>query len=210
MAAGTPRSLRFKTIIPELARPGLGRQSGVRLVPVRLESRKYGGGPHRFWDRLWEVPSPDGLVLWGPRPTRVRESDGRVWVGEHPVLMIFPSGRDWNAVALLAGGHPYRYYCNVCLPPERAAPDAWTYIDLDLDVVVSPGGACQVLDREELAHNARRFGYPPGLIQRAEKALSDLLAAIHEPWGPFVPGAVEAWVKRIRSAGRRAPLDYNW
>jgi protein associated with RNAse G/E len=171
------------------------------LRPVRLESRKYGGVPHRFWDRLWEVPATGSLVLWGPRETPVREADGRVWAGPYPVVMFFPQGRDWNAVALIQRQGPPRYYCNVCLPPERAAPDVWAYVDLDLDVLVAPDLSWEVRDREEFAINARRFAYPPEVMERAEAGLADLLAAIRTRRGPFARGAVERWYTRIR--GRR-------
>jgi protein associated with RNAse G/E len=168
----------------------------MRPAAAVLESRKYGGLPHRVWERLWCLQEEPELVLWGPRGTPVREADGRLWNGPYPVLMFFPASRDWNAVALLQDVGPPRFYCNVCLPPVATAPGVWTYVDLDLDVIVAADLSCEVRDRDEFEANRRLLRYPAELAGRAEAGVADLLSSVRHRRGPFAPATVQAWMAR--------------
>lgn len=165
---------------------------------VRLESVKFGGVPHRVWERLFALtPSgADPQVLWGPVPTEIVEADGRRWTGPVPVLMHLWAHRAWNAVTLLDPGGT-RYYCNVCTGLETVAPGTYRYTDLDLDVLVDPHGATEVADEEEFAANRRRFGYPPAVVRCARSGLKDLLGAIRRGEDPFDPDAVRRWLREL-------------
>jgi protein associated with RNAse G/E len=179
--------------------------TGPRLV--RLESVKWGGVPHRSWERLWQLAPGPEVVLWGPEGTRVREADGRVWTGPRAVLMHFWPDRDYNVVTLLDPEGPPRFYCNVCLPPRalgtRRRP-GWRYVDLDLDVVVLPDGTSEVRDEREFQLNADRFGYPPAVRARALRGLAELQTLVRSRGGPFAPGAADAWLRSLGAPGSGA------
>lgn len=176
----------------------------VVLTPPRrgrLESVKWREVPHRAWDRLWQLSGGDELVLWGPEGTVVREADGRLWSGPREVLMHFWPDRDFNVVTLLDPAGPPRFYCNVCLPPVAArhpAPYGWRYVDLDLDVVVTPEGAVEVRDEKEFRVNAERYGYPSGIRARARAGLEQLRALAQARGGPFAAGAAVPWLRLAR------------
>jgi uncharacterized protein len=68
-------------------------------------------------------------------------------------------------------------YFNIAMPPtfENEALD---YIDLDIDIVVWPDLSYQVLDRQEFAINADRFGYPDDVRDRVSGTLSHILGIV--------------------------------
>lgn len=76
------------------------------------------------------------------------------------------------------------YYCNINLPPTFEN-DVLEYVDLDIDVVVWPGGGCDVLDRDEFRQNAQAFNYSEDTIEMVEKTLEDLLSRIGAGEFPF-------------------------
>lgn len=76
------------------------------------------------------------------------------------------------------------YYCNINLPPTFEN-DVLEYVDLDIDVVLWPGGGCDVLDRDEFGQNAQAFNYSAAMIEMVEKTLEDLLSRIGAGEFPF-------------------------
>jgi protein associated with RNAse G/E len=171
---------------------------------VRLDSVKWGGVPHRTWESLWELESRDRLVLWGPDGTRVREADGRVWIGPRPVLMYFWPDCDFNVVTLVEGDGRPRHYCNICLPAEAVGGVAggWRYVDLDLDVIVRPDGSVEVRDEDEFVVNADRFGYPEEIRRRAREGLAAILRRVAAHQGPFAPHGADPWLAAARHLQR--------
>jgi len=85
---------------------------------------------------------------------------------------------------LEANGDTRLWYCNVNLPP-RFENDEIIYVDLDIDVVVKPGGWYQVLDLDEFEANAEQFGYSDDEKAGAQTALDELLALIDQRQFPF-------------------------
>ena len=65
------------------------------------------------------------------------------------------------------------YYINICMPPE-VRNYAIDYIDLDIDVIVWPDGAWQILDQEEFEANRLEFDYPDEIASRSWTTLEDL------------------------------------
>src|ERR1700704_1061648 len=65
------------------------------------------------------------------------------------------------------------YYCNVNMPPSING-GILSYIDLDIDILVRPDFSYQVLDLEEFAANAARYGYPEPVKVQSHKAVAEL------------------------------------
>jgi protein associated with RNAse G/E len=77
------------------------------------------------------------------------------------------------------------YYCNINMPPTISS-SILSYIDLDLDILVRPDFSYQILDLEEFAANAARYGYPEHVKRRAHEAVDKLIAMIKSRQAPFV------------------------
>jgi protein associated with RNAse G/E len=76
------------------------------------------------------------------------------------------------------------YYCNVNMPP-KLEDDVLTYIDLDIDVLVQPDLSYQVLDLDEFAANAARYGYSEEIKPQAHAAVDELISLIEKREFPF-------------------------
>ena len=85
---------------------------------------------------------------------------------------------------LRADGSTRLYYCNVNVPP-KFEDDVLTYIDLDVDILVQPDLSYQVLDLEEFAANAGRYGYSEETKRQADAAVSELILMIETRQFPF-------------------------
>jgi len=60
-----------------------------------------------------------------------------------------------------------------------------TYIDLDIDILVQPDLSYQVLDLEEFAENAARYGYSEEIKRQAHAAVATLISMIETCQFPF-------------------------
>jgi protein associated with RNAse G/E len=76
------------------------------------------------------------------------------------------------------------YYCNITMPPkfENRILD---YVDLDIDILVSPQHTATVLDIEEFEENAVRYEIPDDVLLSARQCLKDLLKKIERREFPF-------------------------
>jgi protein associated with RNAse G/E len=93
--------------------------------------------------------------------------------------------RWYNVFRFLHGDDETRlYYCNVNLPP-KLEDDVLTYIDLDIDILVQPDLSYQVLDLEEFAANAARYGYSAETKRQADAAVAELISMIETRQFPF-------------------------
>jgi hypothetical protein len=72
------------------------------------------------------------------------------------------------------------WYCNITRP-ARFEDDVLYADDLALDVMVSPSGNSQILDRDEF----EALDIDMTTRQNAENALRELLQLIEDRWGPF-------------------------
>ena len=85
---------------------------------------------------------------------------------------------------LKADGCTRLYYCNVNMPP-KLENDVLTYIDLDIDILVQPDLSYQVLDLDEFAANAARYGYSGEIKRQADAAVAGLISLIEKREVPF-------------------------
>jgi uncharacterized protein len=76
------------------------------------------------------------------------------------------------------------FYCNVNLPPTFDG-QVLSYVDLDIDVLVSPDFSYTVLDADDFEENARLFSYPQDVIDNSQKALAEIINLIESRQFPF-------------------------
>lgn len=93
--------------------------------------------------------------------------------------------RPYNIFAFTAPNGRFRnWYCNVSLPPEISG-NTLSFVDLELDVLIWPGKAPLVLDRDELEVTAKRLSPNGDMKAHAEQGLANLLSHIDLQQYPF-------------------------
>ena len=154
---------------------------------ITVRALKYDTTPYRQWAGRVVATTPTSLALeatFGP------EVEGRTpFLAGDRALEYFYFDRGYNVIAGYAPQGAFRAcYCNICAPATlHAAPEGpeLHFVDLDIDVLVRPDGACLVADEDEFARNADRYGYPPEVRLAAREALAALLSDVRERRPPF-------------------------
>jgi protein associated with RNAse G/E len=146
---------------------------------------KYDGQEHRRW------------------PARVARSEGPLLVLdavfdeeiEHALLGTISSGtisteyywldRWYNVFRFSDTDRKLKnFYCNVNEPPQFDG-NVLSYIDLDIDVLVSPDLTYKILDVDDFAENATRYSYPEDVQANARQAVTELIELIEARAFPF-------------------------
>ncbi len=173
-----------------------------QLGALRICAQKFGGIPHYQWQSTVLAAAPAYVVCCGePRRQVVHHSRGRTFTVDNWCVEFF-SFALWFTVHIdIVAGQIRQHYCNIAAP-ARLEGGVLSFIDLDLDLVRTPGEDWKVLDEDELISNAARFGYPSGLTDRAWAALEDLRRRIAGDAFPFdgtLRPAIEAVITRSRT-----------
>ena len=154
-------------------------------IEISVRACKYDGRVHRSWAAQLRERRGSLIVLDAVFAEEVR----------HPLLgTIAPGTRSteyfwtdqWYSVFRFAetSGALRNYYCNINAPAEFD-DHVLRFVDLDIDVLVAPDYSYSVLDTEEFAANATRFGYPAELCRRSAEALAELITLIETRRFPF-------------------------
>jgi protein associated with RNAse G/E len=152
---------------------------------VTVQSCKYDGRIHRRWHAHLAARRDTLLVLDAAFEEEIC----------HPHLGTIAPGtlsteyywtdRWYNVFRFREPAGPLRnFYCNINTPAEFDGR-VLSFIDLDVDVLVAPDFSYRVLDEDEFAINAVRFGYPPQIQRRAHEALNELITLIEKGQFPF-------------------------
>lgn len=172
-----------------------------------IKSFKYNGSLHRMWMENWLIPQEklapehrDYIVLVNYR-TRIVESSGDEWTSKVPAVSFFIPKKWFNVVALLEDTGT-RYYCNIASPPYKTK-DTVTYIDYDLDVIVSPepSRGYTVVDEEEYEAHKHKYRYSAEVQQKVKQGVRELLDRIRKKDHLFEDSAVlqyfEEWKRHV-------------
>ncbi|WP_424767033.1 DUF402 domain-containing protein [Paenibacillus sp. sgz302251] len=172
-----------------------------------IKSFKHNGHLHRTWQQNWlvhdELMSPahraESMTVLINRQTPIQESDGKVWVSRVPAVSFFIPGQWFNIVALLEEGG-VRYYCNIASPPYLQG-EVLTYIDYDLDVILTANGDRFVVDQDEYEMHKAAYHYPKMVEKKVHEGLEALLMRIDQGQAPFEDHDVlqyyEEWLKHF-------------
>ncbi len=162
--------------------------AGVPLgTTVTIRALKYDDIEYRRWTADLRARVAGGVVLEAVF-SAVVEGRTPFFAGDRAVEYFY-SDRGYNVIAGYAPDGALRAcYCNIGEPARFALTNAGaelSFVDLDIDVVVMPDGACVVTDEDEFARNAERYGYTPSVREAARGAVAALLAAVGERRDPF-------------------------
>ncbi|BBH22696.1 UPF0374 protein [Paenibacillus baekrokdamisoli] len=168
-------------------------------LPSIIKSFKHDGHLHRMWLENWLVPDkllhPDhaaeSMHVFINRQTPIQEADGKQWISRVPAVSFFIPGQWFNVVGLLEEAG-VRYYCNIASPPFFQN-EVLTYIDYDLDIIISHRGVSQVVDQEEYELHKTLYHYSAEVNQKVIEGLHALEARIDQGQAPFNHEAIIAY-----------------
>jgi len=152
---------------------------------ITVRTYKYDGALHRQWRAQIKRRRGSLLVLDAMFEEEIdHQILGKIAYGTLS-LEFYWLDRWYNIFRFLhpAGGIR-NYYCNINVPPVLQR-DGLSYIDLDIDVLVSPDLTYEILDEDEFDENAKRFNYPLEVRRRSRQALNELIELIESKRFPF-------------------------
>lgn len=164
---------------------------------VQVQYLKWRRRPHwRF--EVFELGADDhGRWFVIPAGACLQRGDEPPVVHPCTAALLIPRSGWWSAVWNSDAGQPFELYVDVVRPPEWRGRSV-RMVDLDLDVVRTWQGEVEVLDRDEFEAHQRALGYPPELIDGAERATRALVARVRSGAEPF--GEVgAAWLRAARA-----------
>lgn len=180
------------------------RLTSAAVEAVELELRKYDGRPHRRVTGRLLGTDEYGTWIGTPRRSVVRYSYGwrRIELTREDSVRLLPHDGWWMAMFM---AEPSRtdVYCDVTTPARRTAPDRFTVIDLDIDLIrFRADGRVVVDDEDEFEEHRHRFGYPDDVVDQATGAAAELRDALARDLEPFA-GRHHDWMDRLTATRRR-------
>lgn len=145
---------------------------------ITVVTRKYDGSIRRTWKAAIVSKSETLIIAVGRFDRDVSHQDlGKIKKGtvsfEH-----FWLDRWYNVFRFHEPDGTLRnYYCNIAMPAVLNGGEL-AFVDLDIDVVVWPGGRYEVLDRDDFDENSIRYGYTKETVEQVEQSLGELLGVI--------------------------------
>jgi protein associated with RNAse G/E len=161
---------------------------GEAEIPSRtitVQTYKYDGSKHRRWRARISRQEGSLLVLDAEFEEEIRHPLLGI-VAPHTVSVEYYWLDRWYNIFRFVEptGELRNYYCNINVPPVLQK-NVLSYIDLDMDLLVTPDLSYTVLDEDEFAANAEKFNYPFEIRRRSRQALKELVALIEMRAFPF-------------------------
>jgi uncharacterized protein len=152
---------------------------------IVVQVQKYDGTEHRRWPAVVVEHTGPLLVVDAVFDEEIEHDVlGRIAAGTISTEYYWLD-RWYNVFRF---GHRERqfqnFYCNVSMPPSFDGR-VLCYVDLDIDVFVKPDFTYQVLDCEDFADNALRYGYAVEVREQAQGAVAELIKLIETRSFPF-------------------------
>lgn len=160
-------------------------ESNSSEVEVAVHVMKYDGALHRRWRAKLLRREASLLILDAAFEEEVRHAQiGLIRRGTVSIEYYWLD-RWYNVFRFLEPDGSLRsFYCNVNMPPEFDG-STLSYVDLDMDILVSPDLSYEILDLDEFELNAERYKYPAEVLSGARRALEELQSKIEARRFPF-------------------------
>jgi uncharacterized protein len=162
---------------------------------IRVVYTKYDGSLHWNHDALLLGEDAHGVWAGARAGALLRRGHDHEVVFREPFVMLFPRDGWWTA-SFNARPNKTEVYCDITTVPQWPDPATVTMADLDLDVIRKRSGRIYLDDEDEFAEHRVRYGYPPQVVEEAQRAADALMAAVRGRTGPFA-GAHLPWLARV-------------
>lgn len=152
---------------------------------ITVRVLKYDGAEYRRWNARLERHENSLIVLHASFDQEVQHDLlGNISCGTRTIEYYWLD-HWYNVFRFLEEDSTTKlFYCNVNVPPTISG-GVLSYIDLDIDILVQPDFSYQVLDLEEFADNAARYGYSEQIKRQAHSAVDELVSLIEARQFPF-------------------------
>lgn len=168
----------MEVVSSEVAAPILNRI-------VTVEARKFDGRLHRTWQARLLAQEDSLIIVEGVFEEEIRHPQlGQIAPGTLSTEYYWKDR--WYSIFRFREptGELRNYYCNINLPAVFDG-SVLTFIDLDIDVLVTPDFTRRILDEDEFAANAARYLYPAEVLDTVPRALAELIGRIERRDYPF-------------------------
>lgn len=151
---------------------------------ITIQALKYGNHPHYEWNtRLLEKTDSHIFVLGEFGRKLNHYTKQKVFTIDNWTIEYFSFDSWFTVSADIVGGQIKQYYCNINQPAKMEGQTV-SFVDLDLDYI-QRNGEWSVVDEDEFASNAIKFGYPDTLIHKVRQELESLKERINNHVFPF-------------------------
>ncbi|HVC33616.1 MAG TPA: DUF402 domain-containing protein [Chloroflexota bacterium] len=135
------------------------------------------GKAYRWWQDTVESVHNDYLVTSMPAGSAVGGTD-RGWITSYVQRIFYWFARPFVLSEVYRpSGELLEIYVHIASPTTVQGRQV-TYTDLELDVILRPGHAPEVVDEDEFAQAAVRYGYSPAFRSSCYRAVADALKLV--------------------------------
>lgn len=152
---------------------------------MQVIAYKHNGDISKLFHDMQPVLERDDVVVLysaaGTRVDNVQRQDH--WIRHYAAYSIFPKSAFYN-FAIVEKENGIEYYCNLAAPVVING-DQISYIDYDIDLVLSPTGELSIHDTDEFSERSQY--YPVEIIEKVLEKQKWLESALVARQGFFDP-----------------------
>jgi protein associated with RNAse G/E len=153
---------------------------------IEVISKKYDNSVRDEYETYLYSEDDGTILLFSPPVTRYYDYRKQAWF-EAPdgLIEIYFKDRWYNVWHICEQkSNRNKIYSNICMPAALEG-NVLEWVDLDLDFRVHMNGSIELLDEEEFEQNARQFGYPGWLVEKARAACDEVVKLFETAEFPF-------------------------
>ena len=143
---------------------------------------KTGGTPYRSWQPVVESVAEDCIVVFSRAGSPLYSADQTVALQHHFRTYFWPGRRHTLLEIYEPDGRLRELYADISGPIELVGEEIH-FVDHELDVSMMAGEQPRIVDQDEFAEAAERYGYTDDFI-RESYALANRLIDVLANWTP--------------------------
>jgi hypothetical protein len=164
---------------------------------IEFRFRKWDGTPH--WVHPSIVLGQDDCGTWiGQLRSMTSSRPGATFNPDPASVTVLPPGSGWVATFFPPATGRIRIYADIVADLDV---DAFTAVDMDLDVVLADG-VLSIDDEDEFEQHRLSMGYPDNLVERCRADAAHVNAMVRAAEPPF-DGRADAWLARLTALPER-------
>ena len=165
------------------------------LRPATVQYYKWDGKLHWRHDFVLLGNDEYGRWLGGRHGAVAQRGDEPPVRNRVDVVQLVPRGQGWTAM-FQPDSDKYPLYVDIISEPCWVGDDRVEMIDMDLDVVRTPGGETRILDEDEFADHIDLMGYPDDVVATTRATADRVAAMVRDRIEPF-DRAAEVWLDAL-------------